>query len=79
LGLHRIKNTAVMAMMTLVLDSSKYNEKEQISAIFRSIRKLSIVRLEDVNVVGYKYYKIFGHFKEYIQEIEFDGSPRKIF
>ncbi len=68
------KSSKIMAMMTLVLDSSKYNKKEQVLAILRSIRKLSIVRLEDVNVVGYKYYKILGHFKEYIQELEFDGT-----
>ncbi len=68
------KSRKLMAMMTLVLDASRYNNEEHVSAILKSTRKFSSVSVEDVNVLGFNYYKILGHFTKYIREIEFDDS-----
>jgi hypothetical protein len=66
------KSEKLMSKMTLVLDASKYNDEKNIASIFKSERKVSDVRVRNIVVFGFKFFKILDHFKKSIKKIRFD-------
>jgi hypothetical protein len=68
------KSHHLMDRMTLVLNDCDLNDRAKMAVILKSNREITSVRFKDVELSGFKFGFILGHFQNSIKKITFDKN-----